>query len=77
MKELLELIIKNIIDDEKFEVEEIDDQERVTLIIKAPQDKLGLIIGKEGRTIKAIQDLLRIKATLLKKFVSLKAEALQ
>lgn len=76
MKELLELIIKNVVDDDNFVVEEISEEDRVTLIIKVPQEKLGLIIGKEGRTIKAIQDLIRIKATLLKKFVSLKAEAL-
>ena len=73
MKELLELIVKNLVGNEAI-VEEVSDEERVVLTIKVPQEKIGLVIGKQGHIIKAIQDLIRIKATLLKKYVSIKVE---
>jgi len=75
MKELLEFIVKNIIG-EDFEIVEEDEDGRVDFLLKVPSDKAGLIIGKGGNTIKAIQDILRIKATLAKKYVNIKVEPL-
>jgi predicted RNA-binding protein YlqC (UPF0109 family) len=72
MKDLLEYIIKNILGkDAKFEITEQDDGNVVTLTVKTEEKDGGLVIGKGGRTIKAIRNILRIKATLDKKKVYL------
>lgn len=72
MKNLTEFIVKNILGkDSKFEVTEADDGSIVTLTIKTADEDGGLIIGKGGKTIKAIRNILRIKATLEKKKVYL------
>ncbi len=68
MKELLEFIIKNILGEGvKFEVLEEDDGNLVKLTVKTPPDAGGLIIGKQGKIIKAIKNILKIKAVLLKR----------
>ena len=75
MKELLEFIVKNIIG-EDFDLVEESEEGRVDFLLKIPGDKAGLIIGRGGNTIKSIQDILRIKATLEKKYVNIKVEPL-
>ena len=65
MKDLLDLIIKNILPDEsKFQISEEIDGDVIKLIIKTEDQDGGLIIGKGGKIIKAIRNILRIKATL-------------
>ncbi len=72
MKELLNFIIKNILDkNSKYEIIEDDNGSVVTLTVKTADNEGGLIIGKQGRVIKAIRNLLRIKATLEKKKIIL------
>lgn len=73
MKELLEFIVKNIIG-EDFQLSEEIEESRVNYLLKVPAEKAGIVIGKGGNTIKAIQDILRIKATLEKKYVNIKVE---
>ena len=72
MKDLLEFIVKNILGDRaKFEVkEEVGDGVTTLTVVTADKDG-GLVIGKAGKTIKAIRNILRIKATLEKKKVYL------
>jgi predicted RNA-binding protein YlqC (UPF0109 family) len=69
MKELLNYILTNILKDPIFTIEESEEEGRVTYTIETPPDNMGLIIGKGGKTIKAIQDVLRIRATLDNKVV--------
>ena len=72
MKSLLEFIVKNILGkDSKFEVNEVDDGSIVTLTVTTKDEDGGMIIGKQGKIIKAIRNILRIKATLEKKKVIL------
>ena len=72
MKELLEFIIGNILGKTaKFEVTEEDNDSVVTLTVKTEEKDGGLIIGKQGKVIKAIRNILRIKATLEKKKIIL------
>jgi len=72
MKKLLTYLVKNLIGDD-VTVTENSQEDNVELLIKAPKDKIGLIIGKGGKTIKAIRNVLKVKATLEKKgvFVSI------
>lgn len=72
MKKLTEFIVSNILGKKSdFEVQEVEDGNIVTLTIKTKDEDGGLIIGKAGKTIKAIRNILRIKATLEKKKVYL------
>lgn len=72
MKELLEFIIQNLLGKTaKFEVTEVDDGNVVTLTVITAEEDGGLVIGKGGKTVKALRNILRIKATLDKKKVYL------
>lgn len=72
MKELLDFILRNILGkDSKYEIDEVDDGSIVKLTVKTADDEGGLVIGKQGKIIKAIRNLLRIKATLEKKKIVL------
>ncbi len=72
MKELLDFILRNILGkDSTYEIIEEDDGSIVKLTIKTADSEGGLIIGKQGKTIKAIRNILRIKATLEKKKIIL------
>jgi len=71
MKQLIEYLVKGIVGTEDFEIEETEADGRVEFIIHANPDYVGKIIGKGGKTIKAIRNLLKVRATLEKKAVGL------
>jgi predicted RNA-binding protein YlqC (UPF0109 family) len=66
MKELLEFLLKGITGKADFLVEETIENGRVDLKICADPENVGIIIGKNGGTIKAIQNILRVRARLKK-----------
>lgn len=74
MKELLEYILKEITKNDSIEINEETDNNFSRLTIIAPKEIMGILIGKEGRTIKAIRNLIKVKATLEKKGVSVNIE---
>lgn len=69
MKDLLTYLIKEITGDDDFAIEEHEENNHLTLNILAKPDNIGLIIGKNGSTIKAIQVVSRVKGTLENKSV--------
>lgn len=65
MKEVLHYILENILDlaeNESIEVSEDDQNGVLILKAKVPKDKMGIVIGKNGKTINAIKNILKIKA---------------
>jgi predicted RNA-binding protein YlqC (UPF0109 family) len=70
MEKLLKFLIENMtsLTDYEIKEEEQDDSTLQFTIVSKP-DTIGLIIGKEGKTIKAIQNLLRVKGRLENKSV--------
>ena len=74
MKDLLTFIVKGITGKKDLEIVEETEGERTHFLIGAPEDSVGIIIGKEGKTIKAIRSLLKVRATLEKKGVSVSVE---
>ena len=64
MKKLLNYLIKNSTGIKDFEIEEDKIDNEITFTVKAPKESLGLLIGKNGRTIKSIRKLLKVRATL-------------
>lgn len=63
MKDLLSYLLTEITGSSDIEVLESQEENRVNLMVRAPQDIVGLIIGKEGKTIKNIRRILAIRAT--------------
>lgn len=62
MQKLLEYITREITGNEKIEVS-VASQDTINIYtINAPKDVMGILIGKEGRTIRAIRALARARA---------------
>ena len=64
MKALVETIAKSLVDD-PLQVQTAEEMEEDTLIIKltVAKEDMGRIIGKEGRTAKAIRTILNAVST--------------
>ena len=68
MKELLELIAKALVDDpDAVSVSEVEGEQTTILELRVAQDDLGKVIGKQGRTARAIRTLLSASGTKLGK----------
>lgn len=64
MKELLELITRSLVDSpDSIEVREVDEDETSTLELRVAADDLGKVIGKQGRTARAIRTVLSAAGT--------------
>jgi predicted RNA-binding protein YlqC (UPF0109 family) len=68
MRELVEYIAKALVDEPaEVRVAEVEG-ERVTVIeLRVAQSDLGKVIGKQGRTARAMRTILNANATKLKK----------
>ena len=71
MKDLLEYLLKGVLADEKFSIEETEDAGRIIYTIKTDPKNIGLVIGKGGRMIKSLRNILKVRATLEKKAIAL------
>jgi len=68
MKELLELIAKALVDNpEEVSVAEVGGEQTTILELTVAQDDLGKVIGKQGRTARAIRTLLSAAGTKIGK----------
>ena len=78
MKELLEYIVKSIVNNpEEVEISEresVDFPGLTILTIKVSEEDVGIVIGKRGRTINAIRDIISINAIRSKKRVRVNLE---
>jgi predicted RNA-binding protein YlqC (UPF0109 family) len=75
MKELLEYMLQAVLGDQKFEVAEVEDNGRIIYTIKTAPENVGLVIGKGGKMIKTLRNILKVRATLEKKAVALNIES--
>lgn len=63
MKEFIEYLIKQIVTKpEEAVVNESREGENFNYIIKVAQEDMGIVIGKEGHTIRSLRNLARAKA---------------
>lgn len=60
MRETVEMIVKALVDDEAgVDVREVDRGGQTTMIeVRVAQDDMGKIIGRQGRTVRALRSLL-------------------
>lgn len=71
MRDLLDFLLKGVLGEEKFDIEEAEDGGRIIYTIKTDPKNVGLIIGKGGRMIKSLRNILKVRATLEKRAVAL------
>ncbi|HEX5834189.1 MAG TPA: KH domain-containing protein [Pyrinomonadaceae bacterium] len=62
MRDAIEMIVKSLVDDkETVDVREVEQRNGATLIeVRVSPQDIGKIIGKQGRTIRALRSLARI-----------------
>lgn len=65
MKDALAYIIKGVVDKpDEVDILEEENQGIVSFTIKVSQEDMGKVIGKEGKVIKAIRNVMRIPGVL-------------
>lgn len=68
MKELVEMLSKALVDKpEEVEVTEVEGEQTTVIELKVAKDDLGKIIGKQGRTARAIRTILGAASTKIRK----------
>ncbi|MCR4666209.1 MAG: KH domain-containing protein [Desulfovibrio sp.] len=68
MRNLIEFIAKSLVDHpEDVQVNEVEGEQTTVLELKVAQDDLGKVIGKQGRTARALRTILSAASTKAKK----------
>ena len=65
MRNAIEMIVKSLVDDqETVDVREVEQRNGATLIeVRVSPQDIGKIIGKQGKTIRALRSLAKIGGT--------------
>jgi predicted RNA-binding protein YlqC (UPF0109 family) len=70
MKKLLEFLVKSIVDSpQDVSVEEKEEGDELILDLKVNPNDVKIVIGKEGKTIRSLREIIKIKAIKEKKRV--------
>ena len=68
LKELVEYIAKSLVDKpEEVQVAEVGGEQTIVYELRVAKEDLGKVIGKQGRTARAIRTILGAASTKLKK----------
>jgi predicted RNA-binding protein YlqC (UPF0109 family) len=68
MKDLIKYIAEALVDDpEAVEVSEVEGEQTSVIELKVAKDDLGKIIGKQGRTARALRTILGAASAKIKK----------
>ena len=68
MKALIEYIAKSLVDHpEEVQVSEVEGEQTTVLELKVSKEDLGKVIGKQGRTARALRLILSAASTKFKK----------
>lgn len=77
-KDLLEYIVKNLVEQKELvNVEEINIDDKLVLKLHVAKDDMGRIIGKEGRIIRSIREILYAYAMKNKQKVTVDVEEIK
>ena len=72
MKEILETIIKNLVDDkDAVEINEVAGAQSVVYEVKVAEGDMGKVIGKQGRIASSIRTVMKAAASRENKRVSI------
>jgi hypothetical protein len=68
LKELIEFVARALVDNpDQVDVAEIAGEQTVVLELRVAKEDLGKVIGKQGRTVKAMRAILSAAASKLRK----------
>lgn len=68
MKELIAYIAKALVDrPDQVEVREVEDEQTSVIELRVAQEDLGKVIGKQGRTARALRTLLGVASSKLRR----------
>lgn len=68
LKDLVEYIAKSLVDDpDAVQVMEVGAEQAIVYELRVAKEDLGKVIGKQGRTARAIRTILGAASTKLKK----------
>ncbi len=68
MKELIESIAKALVDNsDAVEVSEVDGEQTTVIELKVDKEDIGKVIGKQGRTARAMRTILGAASTKIGK----------
>lgn len=68
MRTLIEMIAKALVDKpEDVEVTEVDGEQTTVIELKVAKEDLGKVIGKQGRTARALRTILSAASTKIRK----------
>lgn len=71
MKEILNTIISNLVDDkEAVEINQVDGEKSITFEVKVAEGDMGKVIGRQGRLAKSIRTVMKAMASKEHKKVS-------
>ena len=63
MKEVLEIIIKNLVDNqEAVEVKEVEGEKNIIFEVKVAEEDFGKIIGRQGKIAQSIRTVMKAVA---------------
>ncbi len=72
MEELITTLIETLVSDiKKVEIEKIQEERGIRFVVHVPKDEIAKVIGKEGKMVKAIKNLLKVRAIKDNVFVNL------
>lgn len=75
MENLLRLLARSIVDEpERVEVSGIENDARVDLELRVAPDDMGRVIGRQGRTIRAIRSVVKAASVKLGKRVNVEVQ---
>ncbi len=74
MQKLLEYILEQLFSNPDITVTENEEDGNLILTIHAPQEEIGKIIGKGGKVINAMKQLIKIQAIKENKSVEINVE---
>ncbi len=61
MRDVIEMIVKALVDDsESVDIREVEQRGATLIEVRVAPNDVGKIIGKQGRTIRALRSLARI-----------------
>ena len=63
MKEVLETIIKSLVDNtESIEIKEVENDKTIVFEVKVAEEDMGKIIGRQGKIAQSIRTVMRVVA---------------
>lgn len=63
MKETLEIIIKNLVDNkEAVEIKEVEGEKNIIFEVKVAEEDMGKVIGRQGKIAQAIRTVMKAVA---------------